>query len=136
MSLINFIKLNNHGDERGRLISVEENISTPFSIKRIYFILDTNENVSRGFHAHKDLKQIVICLKGSCRFVLDDGLKKEVVTLNSNSDGLIIEDLTWREMHDFSNDCILAVIANNEYDESDYIRDYKEFLIHVKGENK
>ena len=110
------------------MISLEENINVPFKIKRVYFIFDTNDGVSRGLHAHKDLKQVVICVKGSCRLVLDDGKSKESIILDSPNKGIYIDNSKWREMHDFSEDCILLVLASKVYDESDYIRHYKDFL--------
>lgn len=123
--LINFVIC---GDERGSLIAVEEFKQVPFKVKRVYYIFDTKPGVSRGFHAHKHLEQVVICLKGSCRFVLDNGADKEELTLNSPQHGLYIGHNIWREMHDFSEDCILLVLASDHYHEADYIRDYSEFL--------
>ena len=85
-------------------------------------------SVSRGFHAHKNLRQVAVCVAGSCRFILDDGTKKEEVVLNSPATGLLIQGIVWREMHDFSSDCVLMVLADKYYDESDYIRKYDDFL--------
>ena len=123
------------GDDRGSLIALEENYNTPFAIKRVYYIFDTKEGVRRGFHAHIDLKQMAICVKGSCTFVLDDGEKREEIRLNSPNQGLLIEGLIWREMYDFSPDCVLLVLASEHYDEDDYIRDYGEFLEELKNAN-
>ncbi|HHR6080931.1 TPA: sugar 3,4-ketoisomerase [Providencia alcalifaciens] len=128
MKLINTIEFKKLGDERGSLISLEQHKNIPFEVKRIYYIFGTKEGVSRGFHAHKNLEQVAICLKGSCRFLLDDGKNKEEIVLNDPSIGLYISNVTWREMHDFSEDCVLIVLASELYDESDYIRDYNEFL--------
>lgn len=105
-----------------------QNNNIPFEVKRIYYIFDTKLNVVRGLHAHKNLKQVAIALKGSCRFVLDDGKVREDVWLKSPNEGLLIDSCLWREMHDFSEDCVLMVIASEKYDESDYIRNYEEFL--------
>jgi dTDP-4-dehydrorhamnose 3,5-epimerase-like enzyme len=116
------------GDERGSLIAIEEGYNAPFEIKRVYYIFDTKEGVERGFHAHINLKQICIAVKGSCTFILDDGDKREEILLNSPNKGLFIEGLIWREMKDFSLDCVLMVLASEHYDESDYIREYKDFL--------
>lgn len=132
LSLIKTIILNYLGDGRGSLIALEGNKNVPFDIKRVYCIFGTKEGVSRGFHAHRNLKQIAVCIRGSCRFVLDDGMKKEEVILDSATKGLLIEDLIWREMHDFSHDCVLMVLASEHYDESDYIRDYSEFIKEIK----
>jgi len=122
------ISLKSLGDERGSLVALEGNKSVPFDIKRVYYIFGTKEGVSRGFHAHRNLKQVAICVTGSCRFVLDNGKQRKEVTLNKSTTGLLIDDLTWREMYDFSPDCVLMVLASEYYDESDYIRDYQEFL--------
>jgi len=120
------------GDERGSLIALEANRQVPFEIKRIYYIFDTKEGVKRGFHAHINLKQICIAVKGSCTFVLDDGASREEINLTNPNQGLFIEGLIWREMKDFSPDCVLLVLASEYYDESDYIRDYDKFLEEVK----
>lgn len=126
MSLVKLIDLPDFSDERGGLVAIESNQSIPFEVKRLYYIFST-VNKPRGFHAHIDLKQIAICLKGSCRFILDNGYIKEEIILDSPTQGLIIKGLTWREMHDFSEDCVLLVLASDHYNESDYIRDYKQF---------
>ena len=125
------IDLQIKGDNRGCLIAIEENHNIPFSIKRIYYIFGTKHGVTRGQHAHINLKQLLISVKGSCTVLLDDGKNKESVTLNSPSSGLFIEKMLWREMFDFSNDCVLLVLANKEYNEKDYLRNYSEFLKHV-----
>ena len=116
------------GDERGFLVALEANQEIPFDIKRVYYIFGTKEGVSRGFHAHKDLRQVAVCVSGKCRMVLDDGYKKKEVWLDSPVKGLVIDKMVWREMHDFSADCVLLVLASEHYDEEDYIRDYNQFL--------
>ncbi len=133
MSMIKTIHFPALGDDRGSLVALEANKGVPFDIKRVYYIFGTKPGVSRGYHAHKSLKQIAICVTGSCRFVLDNGKQREEIVLDKPTIGLVIEDLTWREMHDFSLDCVLMVLANQHYDESDYIRDYQEFLNDVKN---
>ncbi|OCH37532.1 sugar 3,4-ketoisomerase [Aliivibrio fischeri] len=132
MSLINLIEFKSLGDDRGGLVSLEGNNNIPFDIKRVYYIFNTKDGVSRGFHAHKDLQQVAICIKGSCRFLLDDGQKKETVLLDRANVGLYIDSMKWREMHDFSEECVLMVLASHHYDEADYIRDYNEFLMASK----
>ena len=127
MKLINTIEFKKLGDDRGSLISLEQHKNIPFEVKRIYYIFGTKEGVSRGFHAHKNLEQVAICVKGSCRFLLDDGKNKEEIVLDDPSIGLYISNITWREMHDFSEDCVLIVLASELYDESDYIRNYQDF---------
>lgn len=123
--LLNFKTL---GDERGSLVALEENYNTPFAIKRVYYIFDTKSGVRRGYHAHKYLKQLAICVKGSCTFLLDDGTTKKDILLDSPNKGLLIEGLVWREMYDFSEDCILLIVASEHFNEDDYIRDYDTFL--------
>ncbi len=127
MSLVKLIDLPSFGDERGGLVAIESNQSIPFDVKRLYYIFNTSQK-PRGFHAHIDLKQVAICLKGSCRFILDNGSTKEEVVLDNPTQGLIIEGLIWREMHDFSEDCVLLVLASEHFTEQDYIRNYDEFL--------
>ena len=131
MNLIQIINFPIIGDNRGSLIAVENNKEIPFEIKRVYYIFNTQEGVARGFHAHKKLKQVAICVKGKCHMVLDDGKSRESVWLDSPEKGVFIQDLTWREMHDFSDDCVLLVLASELYNESDYIRNYDEFLLEV-----
>lgn len=121
------------GDERGSLIAIEGGYDIPFDIKRVYYIFDTKKGVERGFHAHLNLKQVCIAVKGSCTFVLDDGKRREEIRLDRPNKGLFIEGLIWHEMKDFSPDCVLLVIASEHYDESDYIRDYDKFLEEVKN---
>jgi dTDP-4-dehydrorhamnose 3,5-epimerase-like enzyme len=128
--ILNFKTL---GDDRGSLIAIEEGYNAPFDIKRVYYIFDTKKGAERGFHAHINLKQICIAVKGSCVFVLDDGNKREEIQLTNPNQGLFIEGLIWREMKDFSSDCVLVVLASEHYDESDYIRDYDKFLEEIKN---
>jgi dTDP-4-dehydrorhamnose 3,5-epimerase-like enzyme len=124
-----------NGDERGCLIALENNNNLPFDVKRVYYIFGTESGVRRGYHAHRNLKQLAVCVSGSCRFLLDNGKSKEYVELNSPTSGLLIEGLIWREMYDFSADCVLMVLADAYYDEADYIRDYDKFL-ELSKENK
>ena len=115
------------GDQRGSLIAIEEGYNVPFPIKRVYYIFDTKKGVERGFHAHINLKQVAIVVKGSCVFVLDDGYNKKEINLDNPNQGLLIEGLIWREIKSFSNDCVLVVLASEHYNEEDYIRNYDEF---------
>lgn len=117
-----------HGDERGQLVALEESKDIPFKIKRVYYMYDTKEGVHRGFHAHKALEQIMICIHGSCKVLLDNGTEKKRVYLEKPYEGLYISNDIWREMYDFSEDAVLMVLASDYYREEDYIRDYDEFL--------
>lgn len=125
VKLIDFPPL---GDDRGSLVALEANKTVPFDIKRVYYIFGTKPGVARGFHAHKTLKQVAVCVTGSCRMLLNNGQNKEEILLDSPTKGLLIEGLVWREMHDFTPDCVLLVLASEHYDEADYIRDYEDFL--------
>lgn len=128
MSLIKWIDFQILGDERGSLVSIEQGRLIPFEIQRVYYLYNTREDVSRGFHAHRQLRQVAICVSGKCRMVLDNGKGREEVWLDCPTRGLLIESMTWREMHDFSPDCVLVVLASMPYDESDYIRNFQNFL--------
>lgn len=117
-----------HGDERGQLIALEELRDIPFEIKRIYYMYDTAGGVRRGHHAHKSLEQILVCIHGSCKIHLDNGSEQKEIPLEKPYEGLYISNNMWREMYDFSPDAVLLVLASDYYKESDYIRDYDEFL--------
>lgn len=127
MSLLQWVDFPPLGDERGSLVALEGEKTVPFNIKRVYYIFGTHQGVARGFHAHLNLQQVAICVTGRCRMVLDDGTSREEAWLDSPTKGLVIGNFVWREMHDFSPDCVLLVLASEHYDENDYIRDYSAF---------
>lgn len=128
-NLIETIDFKPLGDSRGHLVSLEYTLgAVPFEIKRVYYLYDTKPGVIRGLHAHKSLQQIAICVKGSCRFILDDGFQRQEILLDSSTKGIYIQSMIWREMYDFSDDCVLLVLASEIYNEEDYIRDYQVFL--------
>ena len=121
------------GDYRGQLVALEENRNIPFDLKRVFYIFGTQEGVSRGNHSHYKTKQFLVAVNGSCKVTLDDGYNKETFNLNKPNLGLFQDALIWGTMHDFSSDCVLMVLADEHYDESDYIRDYDMFLEEVKN---
>ena len=123
-----------HGDERGQLVAIEEQKDLPFDIKRVYYIYDTLPGVRRGFHAHQNLEQILICVSGSCKIHLDDGTQTLEVTLDDPNTGLYIANNMWREMYDFTPGAVLLVLASQYYDEADYIRNYEDFLKMIREE--
>jgi dTDP-4-dehydrorhamnose 3,5-epimerase-like enzyme len=127
VSLINLINFPPLSDDRGSLVALEAHKTVPFDVKRVYYIFGTPEGVSRGFHAHRALQQVAVCVAGKCRMVLEDGQRREEIWLETPTKGLLIGDLVWREMHDFSPDCVLLVLASEFYDEADYIRNFDEF---------
>lgn len=122
-----------HGDDRGQLVAIEEFNDIPFEIKRVYYMYDTTPGVARGHHAHKALEQILICVHGSCKILLDNGKEKEIVLLDKPNLGLYIASDMWRVMYDFTEDAVLMVLASTVYNESDYIRNYDEFIEYVRN---
>lgn len=119
-------------DVRGNLSVVEGLSDIPFDIKRVYWVYDVPAGECRGGHAHKRLKQFLIALSGSFTVTLDDGTDKRTFMLNHPYQGLEIETGIWRTLDDFSSGAVCLVLASELYDESDYIRDYDEFLEYVK----
>jgi dTDP-4-dehydrorhamnose 3,5-epimerase-like enzyme len=131
--LVQLVPIPQHSDARGELSVAELGGALPFVVRRVYWIYGTQPGVSRGFHAHKQLRQVCVCVAGSVRISLFDGRREESVVLDSSAQGLLIGPALWHEMHDFSPDCVLMVFADAEYDEADYIRDRDQFLRHVAG---
>jgi UDP-2-acetamido-3-amino-2,3-dideoxy-glucuronate N-acetyltransferase len=115
-------------DDRGSLVALEQNKNIPFEIKRVYYIFNTKKDVRRGFHAHKELQQVLIAVSGSCKVLLDDGKESIEVELNSPAKGLLVDKLVWHEMYDFSDDLVLMILASDYYNEEDYLRSYDSFL--------
>lgn len=131
----NLVNLKGIGDGRGVLVSLEALKNVPFEIKRVYYLTNLKPDHPRGFHAHKNLKQLVVCVHGSCDFIVDDGMTRETIRLADPTQGIIVESMIWREMHNFSKDCVLMVLASEYYSEEDYIRDYEQFKKHIKQGN-
>lgn len=121
------------GDARGSLIALEGGREVPFDVARVYYIFGTKPGVERGFHAHERLTQWAICVGGSCTMRIDDGTTQADVLLDRPDVALEIGSMIWREMHHFSPDAVLLVLASAHYDPADYIRDHDEFLAKVRG---
>ena len=117
--------------EAGELSFFEARRDIDFDIKRIYYISKVPEGARRGFHAHKELKQLLFCPYGEIQLILDDGTAREEITLNDPSIGIVIEKPTWREMLWLKKDSVLCVAASELYQVEDYIRDYKEFQEYI-----
>lgn len=117
-----------HGDDRGQLTVIESHKDIPFDVKRVFYIYGTKDGVRRGFHALRETDQLITCVKGGCKILLDDGREKAVVPLDDPEKGLLVPARLWREMFDFSSDAVLLVLASGPYAESDYIRNYEDFL--------
>ena len=117
------------GDRRGSLIALEgRSAQVPFDIARVYYVFATAPGIERGFHAHHALNQMAIAVSGSCTMHFDDGREKRAVRLDRRDVAVTIPPMVWHEMHDFSADCVLLVLADAAYDEADYIRDYATFI--------
>ena len=119
------------GDARGSLIALENGKELPFDVARVYYIFANRAGVERGFHAHVDLTQWAICVSGSCVMRIDDGITSVDITLDRPDLAIEIGSLIWREMHHFSADAVLLVLASAPYDAEDYIRDYDTFMAKV-----
>lgn len=128
------IELPKISDPRGNLTFVEENDHIPFEIKRVYYLYDVPGGSERGGHAHKDLHQLIIAMSGSFDVVLDDGKEKKRFHLNRSYYGLYVCPMIWRELDNFSSGSVSLVLASNLYDESDYYRDYADYMRAVWGE--
>lgn len=118
-----------HSDRQGDLSVVESMNSIPFRIRRIYYLYDIPGGATRGGHAHKQLYQILVAASGSFDVVLDDGAHRRSVTLNQPDQALLIVPGIWRELENFSSGSVCLCIASEKYDESDYLRDYDNFLL-------
>lgn len=113
-------------DPRGNL-SVLENDTVPFNVKRVYYLYDVPSDAFRGGHAHKEQYELLIAVSGSFEVVLDTVEKKETIMLNKPNIGLLIPTMIWRELQNFSSGAVCLVLASDVFDENDYIRDYDQF---------
>jgi hypothetical protein len=127
------IELPKISDPRGNLSFIENSHHIPFDIKRVFYIYDVPTATSRGAHAHKLLHQFIICLSGSLDIALDDGHSQKIVHLNRPWMGLHIPPMVWAAEQNFDPGSIYLVLASDFYDESDYYRDYDEFLRDVRA---
>lgn len=113
-------------DYRGNLSFIQEGV-VPYAFKRVYYLFDVPSGAERGGHAHIEQKQILIALSGSFDVLLDDGNERKTYTLNKPAVGLYVVEGLWRELQNFSSGAVCLVIAEDVYDEGDYIRDYEAF---------
>lgn len=118
-------------DLRGSLIAIEGNHEVPFDIKRIYYMYNIPQGASRGCHAHKSLEQVLICISGQCSILMDNGQEREEVTLSRKTEGVYIPPKIWHEIRSCSDNAIIIALASDYYDESDYIRDYADFMRYI-----
>lgn len=122
------IKFKVNGDEKGSLISIEENQTIPFDIKRLFYIYNTKQDVPRGCHANRQSQFVLVMLNGSCKVKVMTKTKNEVYSLNSPDEGLWLDKMVWKEMYDFSEDAVLLVLSNEHYSKEEYIVDFDEYL--------
>lgn len=115
-------------EERRGNLSVIENDTIPFDIKRVYYLYDVPSGAERGGHAHKNLQQFLVALSGSFDVVLNDRNEERIITLNKPYEGLLINSGIWRELQNFSSGSVCLVVASEIYIEDDYIRDFEEFM--------
>lgn len=127
------IRFNERNNDTGKLTFLEAKKDIPFDIKRVYYVYDVARDERRGFHAHKELEQYLICIHGTCKILLDNGAEKENVLLDNPSEGLYVGAKMWHEMYDFSEGALLLVLASEYYNEKDYIRNYNEFTEYIKN---
>ena len=118
-------------DPRGNLTVAEELTNVPFDIRRAYWVYDVPGGESRGGHAHKRLRQLIVALSGSFHVTLDNGYERKTYLLNHPWEGLLVETKTWRTLDDFSSGAVCMVLASEPYDAADYIEEYDEFLQYV-----
>lgn len=127
------ISLPKISDPRGNLTFIENGRHIPFDIKRVYYVYDVPGGAERGGHAHRELQQFIIAISGSFDVILDDGHEKKRFHLNRSYYGLYVCPMIWRELDNFSTGAVCLVLASEYYDESDYFRDYNDFLKAVRG---
>ena len=117
---------------RGNLVFAEFEKPIPFIPKRYFFVFDVPSREVRGEHAHRECQQFLVCMKGSCSVVVDDGRKRAEILLDRPNIGLLIPPMVWATEYKYSEDALLMVIASDVYEAEDYIRDYDQYLSEVR----
>jgi hypothetical protein len=122
-------------DERDGILSIAEGMKNiPFEIKRVFYIYGlAYQKAQRGYHAHKELEQVLFCVNGSCKLFLDDGTNNQYFYLTDPNQGIYVGPKVWLQLFEFSYDCIILVFNSDYFKESDYIRDYDEFIKFLEG---
>ena len=112
---------------RGNLSVIEKDV-LPFDIKRVYYLYDVPSGADRGGHAHKEQESVILALSGSFEVIIDDGKDKKRIMLNRPDVGLYVPTNIWREIENFSSGSVCLVLASTQFDESEYIRNYDDFV--------
>jgi hypothetical protein len=120
-------------DLNGKLTVAEVQTHVPFLIRRFFLVYDVLGREARGEHAHRDLHQFLVCVRGSCVVVADDGEHRQEFTLDTPDRGLYLPPMTWSVQHRHSPDAVLLVLASAPYDPTDYVHDYRTFLDLVRA---
>ena len=129
MELYRMLVFNELGDERGNLIAIEGNIDIPFEIKRVFYMYGTDNTMVRGKHANRNSQFVLINVSGSSKIRTTNGRGQEsIIVLDKPRTGVFIPRMIWKEMYDFSHDSVLLCLADTHYDETEYIRDYDEYV--------
>jgi len=129
------IEIDKHHHDKGNISVIENGKTIPFKVKRIYYLYDVPGGESRGGHAHKNLRQLIVAASGSFDVTLNDGYLKRTYSINRPYQGLLVVPGIWRELDNFSSGSVCLVLASTEYSAEDYIRDYDEFIEYKKGDS-
>lgn len=116
-----------YNDKYGKLVPIEALGNIPFKVRRVYYIYQVEKDTRRGFHSHRDLEQVLICVHGSVKILTKTPGEENTICLNNPQEALWIGPMVWREMYDFSDDAVLLVLASEHYTEADYIREYEQY---------
>jgi len=131
---VKYIRFNQLGDDRGKLVVIEGEQEVPFIIQRVFYIYGSDQDVVRGEHANLETEFVLINVCGSSKLRIDDGTNEKIYVLDKPHEGIYIPRMVWKDMYDFSEDSILLVLASQHYNGKEYIRDYDEY-IKIMSEN-
>lgn len=116
-------------DDRGNLSFLESSNQIPFDIERLYFIYDVPGGAIRGGHAYQELNEVIIALSGSFDVVVNDGKNEKKISLNRSYYGLYVPNGLWRQLENFSTNALCLIVADKNYNEADYIRDFQDYKL-------
>ena len=136
MNKVKMLEFSQHGDDRGHLVVAEGMKDIPFDIKRVFYIYGSDKDVVRGKHANRKTEFVLINVAGTSKVKVKDGEGNEAIFyLNRPHMGIYLPTMVWKDMYDFSEDSVLLVLASEHYDDSEYIRDYNEFVNEISARN-